>query len=183
MSDESADNAPLPALPLDYFQPSRDSWPPMVRAVSWLVVFFAGYHITDYAIDLICYFWQSTQARTVPRGIDGVNIAIRIPLAFSILITAVGSIELMRLVDNARRWVVAGSLMMLITWPITVLVAGVYSYVQYRYWRYGPPFLAMEVSERLLSAAGVCIVPLFLWKFFRRSEVVQVFNQRHLPRA
>jgi hypothetical protein len=127
MNDESSEKevkSPTPVLPLEYFQSSHDSWRPMVRAVSWLVVFFAGYHMFDYAIEVVCYFWQSTQA-------SGANIAIRIPLAFSILITAVGSVELMQLVDNGRRWVVAGSLMMLITWPITMLVAGFYSYFEF----------------------------------------------------
>jgi hypothetical protein len=183
MSDELSDNQPLPVLPLDYFQPSRDSWRPMVRAMIWLSLLFEGYDLVSYAVEVACYFWQTTLPNFSAYGIRGIPIAVHVPMQFASLIILIGSVDSLKLIDSGRRWIVGGSLMMLVVVPVTEIWNAFYYTVINEHWRYGVPYVVMYLLRYLLAGVGGCIWPAFVWKFFRRSEVLAVFHQRHLPQA
>src|ERR1019366_2084173 len=141
MSDELSKDSPAPVLPLGYFEPGRDPWRPMLRGATWFTLLLNGYHLISYLVPLACYFWeQATFAKSLPHRIEGMPRVIAIPFAFAALIIFIGSVDMLKLIESGRRWVVGGSLTMMVIIPARDIFDAFYSHFTRHHWRYGQPY-------------------------------------------
>ena len=166
---------PLPVVPLDYSAEHRKPWLPMVQMVLWLVMAFQVYQLLAYVIDVACYFARTTNPlfRTPPT--TGLPLLTDVPNFFAHLIILLGAHDAMRMLDVGRRWIISGALIQLVVMLPMELIVAVHFHVINHHRLYGPTYSIVVFASYMIGGVGAMIFPYFMWKFFRRYEVRELF--------
>jgi hypothetical protein len=190
MSERKNDSdIPLPAIPLNYFEQHRQPWLPVVKMLVWLVLATEAYYLIFYLVEILGYFAHLiTPGFRSPAGV-GFPLLVEIPNMLGHLIILIGAVDARKVLNEGRRWMTSGvTLGMIFAIPVNIVV-GLYRTGRYRYvYYYGSLYTISYLCNHIISGLGAIILPFFIWKFFRLSEVRELFcsqpeeqSSRHNP--
>ncbi len=161
----------MPVVPLDYFDPARGTWRPVVRWAAWLVTLRAALDLLVYLFDVGCFAYQESGSSRFR-----VNLVLGWPLVFDVPAAAIsvfmvfGAISLLRDRPLAHRRVVRLLAIQCVVGPVTMTATGVYRNGYYSYIATSLAFQAYYASLYIGSGVYSALIPAALAVLLARPE-------------